>query len=162
MSDRFPAAPGLLKGRRRLVYPRPAALGLAPPLNAAHIEQVSKRLAGLVVRAQTKNIAVRVFQVHFARAPGIVRWRMAHACSFGEQLLVQRVDITDSDPHPASWVALIADGQEEMTVAARNRGKRIAVIVRAIQFEAEHADVVVEAGFEIVDAQDRSNSVECD
>src|SRR6266850_2757827 len=162
MSDRFPAAPGLLKGRRRLVYPRPAALGLAPPLNAAHIEQVSKRLAGLVVRAQTKNIAVRVFEVHFARAPGIVRGRMAYACSFGEQLPLQRVDITHSDPHPASWIALIAHGEKEMTVPARNRGKRIAVIVPPIHFEAEHADVVVEASLEIVDAQDRSDPVECD
>jgi hypothetical protein len=49
-----------------------------------------------------------------------------------------------------------------MTVAARNRGKRIAVIVPPIHFEAEHAAVVVEAGFEIVDTQDRSDSVECD
>jgi hypothetical protein len=86
---------------------------------------------------------------------------MAHACSFGEQLLVQRIDIIHSDPHPASWIALIAHRQEEMTVPARNRGKRIAIIVRPIHFEAEHADVVVEAGFEIVDAQDGSDSVEC-
>src|ERR1043166_3409474 len=128
-----------------LLSPPPAALGLAPPLNAAHIDPVSKWLAGLVVRAQTKNIAVRIFEVHFARTPRIVGWRMAHACSLGEQLLVQRVDITHSDPHPASWIALIAHGQKEMTHAARNRSKRIAVIVPPIHLEAEHADVVVEA-----------------
>src|SRR2546428_10964899 len=107
-----PLGPGLLKGSGQLLYPYPAALRLAPPLNAAHIEPVSKRLAGLVVRAETKNIAVRVFEVHFARAPGIVRRRMAHACSFGKQFIVQRVDIVHSNPHPASWIALIAHRKE--------------------------------------------------
>jgi hypothetical protein len=87
---------------------------------------------------------------------------MAHARSFGEQLLVQRVNIADSDPHPASWIALIAHREEKMTVAARNRGKGITVIVPPIYFEAEYADVVIDAGFEIIDAQYGSDSVECD
>ena len=75
---------------------------------------------------------------------------------------MQCVDITHSDPHPASWIALIAHGEKEMTVAARNRGKRIAVIAPPIHFEAEHPDVVVETRFKIVDAQNGSDSVECD
>ena len=75
---------------------------------------------------------------------------------------MQCVDITHSDPHPASWIALIAHGEEEMTVAARNRGKRIAVIIPPIHLETEHSDVVVEAGFEIVDTQHGSGAVECD
>ena len=75
---------------------------------------------------------------------------------------MQRIDITHSDPYPASWIALIAYGEEDMTVAARNRGKRITVVVPPIHFETEHADVVVEAGFEIVDPQDRSDFVEYD
>src|SRR6266478_6066089 len=87
---------------------------------------------------------------------------MAHACSLGEQLLVQRVHITHSDPHPASWISLIAHREEEMTLAARNRGKRIAIIVPPVHFEAEHADVIIEARFKIVDAQHGSDSVECD
>jgi hypothetical protein len=60
--------PGFLmdEGPAALVDPRPATLGIAPPLNSAHIDPVSKRLAGLVVRAQTKNIAVWVFDVHFS------------------------------------------------------------------------------------------------
>ena len=55
-----------MKDGWRLVYPRPAALGLAPPVNATHIEPVSKRLARLILRAQTKNIAVGVFNVQFS------------------------------------------------------------------------------------------------
>ena len=161
MKSLISGEPGLLmKDRSRLVYPRPTALGLASPVNAAHIEPVSKRLAGLVFRAETKNIAVWVFDVQFARAPRIVRGWMAHACSFGEELLVQRIHITHPDPHPASCIALIAYGEEEMTVAARNRGKRIAVIVPPIHFEAEQADVVVEAGFEIVDARSETSRVD--
>src|SRR5207249_463866 len=48
------------------------------------IQPLAKRLARLVVRAETKHVAVQIFDVQFARAPGIVRRWMAHACSLGE------------------------------------------------------------------------------
>src|SRR5258706_15145002 len=146
----------------RLLYPHPSAVRVAPPAYATHIDPVSKCLAWFVVRTETKNIAVGVFDVHFARAPGIVRGRKAHACSLGEELLVQRVDIRHCDPHPASWIALIAYGEKEVTLVSRHGGKRTAIIGPPIDFEAEHADVIVEAGFKILNAQDGSDSVECD
>jgi len=73
--------------------------------------------------SQTKNIAIGVFEVHFARAPRIIRRRMAHARSFGEEFLVAGHRRRHSDPHPASRIALIAYTEEQMTVATRDEAK---------------------------------------
>src|SRR5262245_58994379 len=85
---------------------------------------------------------------------------MAHFRAFGLQLFKDSIDVTDADVSPTSHMNLVTFAQEKMAANTRNRSE--SSYYPPVVLEPQHLSVVLHAGNDIADSNNRCEALELD
>src|SRR5450631_359858 len=133
----------------------PLPLGRLHPTHASHVQPFADWLIPLV-RAESQNVAVQIFHLHFI-SPRVVRWRMSHPRAALEIFREQLLRILYTNPDPRSRISLVTHTEKNMASPARDRRKSRSL---PIHFESHLANVVLNTRRQVLHSKDRTNSLE--